>query len=130
MITRLTLVILGLFHTANGAWMVLAPMSWYAAVPGVAESGPLNHHFVADIGLAFIASGAGLVFGARTGAGAFALAGATWPVLHALLHMWGWLQHGFPAHTDVGLSEAVGVVLVGAAGALAAWRNARKEGAT
>jgi hypothetical protein len=99
MITRLTLVILGLFHTANGAWMVLAPMSWYAAVPGVAESGPLNHHFVADIGLAFIASGAGLVFGARTGAGAFALAGATWPVLHALLHMWGWLQHGFPAPT-------------------------------
>jgi len=129
MITRLTLLILGLFHIANGVWMVLAPMSWYAAIPGVAASGPLNHHFVADIGLAFVASGAGLAIGARRGAAAFAMAGATWPVLHALLHIRGWLQHGFPTQADVALSESVGVVLVGAIGALAAWHNARAEGA-
>ena len=124
----IVLVVLGLFHLANGAWMVFAPLTWYAAIPGVAQTGPINHHFVADIGLAFAASGLGLMVGARRRFAAFALAGATWPVFHALLHIWGWLSHGFPRATDVAVSEAVGVVLVGALGALAAFMHARQEG--
>jgi uncharacterized protein YjeT (DUF2065 family) len=58
MITRAAMLMLALVHILNGLWMLLAPMSWYAAIPGVAATEPLNHHFVADIGLAFIASGA------------------------------------------------------------------------
>ena len=130
MIVRLTLVLLGVLHIVNAAWMLAAPDSWYATVPGVVMTGPINHHFVADIGLAFLASGVGLVLGARTGtaAGTLAIAGATWPLLHALLHVSGWIEHGLPMRADVAVSEAVGVVLVGALGAFAAWAHARKLG--
>jgi hypothetical protein len=131
MVTRLILVLLGLLHLANGLWMLTAPEAWYAAVPGVTMTGPLNHHFIQDIGLAFLASGAGLALAFRPGAvvAALALAGATWPMLHALLHIWGWLAHGFPADTPVAMSEVVGVVLVSAVGFVLAWMNARREGA-
>jgi hypothetical protein len=123
MFVRAGLVLLGLFHLGNGLWMLAAPDGWYAAVPGVSATGPINHHFIADIGLAFVASGAGLLLGARNirSAGAFAIAGATWPVLHALLHLWGWIHMGLPAAISVALSEAVGVVLIGALGAALTW---------
>lgn len=131
MIVRLALILLGVLHIVNGGWMLLAPDAWYAAVPGVSMTGPINHHFTADIGLAFIASGAGLALGARRGAAAaiFAIAGATWPALHALLHISGWIEHGFPMRADIAVSEGVGVVLVGVLGAIAAWARA-KEGVT
>ena len=120
---RAGLVILGLFHVVNGLWMLFAPDAWYAAVPGVSGTGPINHHFIADIGLAFLASGAGLLLGARRmrQAGTFALAGAAWPALHALLHLWGWLHEGGPATAAVAVSEGIGVMLVGALGAGLAW---------
>jgi hypothetical protein len=123
MFVRAGLILLGLFHLGNGLWMLVAPDGWYAAIPGVSLTGPINHHFVADIGLAFVASGAGLLLGARNmrSAGAFAIAGAAWPVLHALLHLWGWIHMGLPATADVAVSESVGVVLVGALGAALAW---------
>jgi hypothetical protein len=125
---RLVLLVLGILHIVNGAWMLASPMSWYAAIPGVAQTGPINHHFVQDIGLAFLASGAGLVVGGRKGMAAYAIAGTIWPGLHALLHIWGWFAHGFPQAADVAASEAIGVVLVGALGAWAAFSHARKEG--
>ncbi len=129
MVTRLGLLVLGLVHVLNGAFMILAPERWYAAVPGVSMTGPLNHHFVADIGLAFLASGTGLLLGLRKGAqaAAFAAAGATWPVLHALLHISGWLQHGLPEEPAASLSEIIGVMAVGVLGAAAAWSRSRKE---
>ena len=123
MFVRAGLILLGLLHLGNGLWMLIAPDGWYAAVPGVSMTGPINHHFIADIGLAFVASGAGLLLGARNmrTAGAFAVAGAAWPALHALLHLWGWVHMGFPATAAVTVSESVGVVLVGALGAALAW---------
>ncbi|HEY8697376.1 MAG TPA: hypothetical protein VIM02_07145 [Rhizomicrobium sp.] len=131
MVTRAILLLLGLLHLANGLWMLAAPEAWYAAIPGVAMTGPINHHFIQDIGLAFMASGAGMALGLRVGVvpAALALAGATWPMLHALLHIWGWLTYGFPADTQIATSELVGVVLVSAVGFALAWINARKEGA-
>jgi hypothetical protein len=39
----------------NGAVMMLAPAWWYPRVPGVIETGPLNDHFVRDIGAAYLA---------------------------------------------------------------------------
>ncbi len=128
MVTRFLLLVLGLIHISNGAWMLAAPMSWFESIPGVAETGPLNHHFVTDVGLAFVASGLGFILGSRKGMAAFALAGATWPALHALFHIAEWLENGFPVRPDVAITDVVGVVLVGALGAFAAWRNARREG--
>jgi hypothetical protein len=123
MAVRVLLLLLGLFHLVNGLWMLAAPDAWYAAIPGVRETGPLNHHFIADVALAYIASGFGLVLGstARRSAAAFAAAGAAWPVLHAGLHIWNWLMHGFPATAPLALSEGLGVVGVSALVAVLAW---------
>ena len=130
MIVRAGLVLLALFHLGNGLWMLVAPDAWYAAIPGVSATGPINHHFIADIGLAFAASGAGLLIGAGTmrSAGAFAVAGAAWPVLHAFLHLWGWLHVGLPASASVVVSEGVGVMLVGALSAALAWVRFSEQG--
>lgn len=130
MAIRAILSLFGLFHLVNGLWMLLAPDSWFVTIPGVTATGPLNYHFVADIGLAFIASGAGFLAGARNGpaAGAFAIAGATWPALHALFHLSLWLRHGFPGTPALMASEYIGVFGLGALGLWAAIVHARKQG--
>jgi hypothetical protein len=130
MAVRLMLLILGVFHLLNGLTMLAAPMAWYMAVPGVRASGALNHHFIADIGLIFVASGAGLILGARKGprAAVWAAAGAAWPALHALLHIWGWFAHGFPATGPLIASDVLGVVGVGVLGVALAWARNRQEG--
>ena len=125
---RLGLVILGLFHLGNGLFMIAAPDSWYAAVPGVIQTGPMNHHFIVDIGLAFMASGAFMILGTRERMAAFALAGATWPALHALFHVWEWIADGIPADTHIMASDAVAVMGVSFLGFALAWLRARKEG--
>jgi hypothetical protein len=129
MMVRALLLLLGLLHVANGLFMLVAPAGWYASVPGVTASGPFNPHFVLDIGMAFVASGAGLMLGARKGASAaiFALAGAAWPALHGLIHVDGWLMHGFPHDPRVAASEAVGVVGLAALGVALAWLRLRGE---
>jgi len=130
MAVRAMLLILGAFHLANGVYMLVAPMAWYMAVPGVSQTGPLNHHFISDIALAFIASGAGLLLGARARpwAGTAAVAGATWPALHALLHISGWFRHGFPTTAPLIASEILGVVGVGLLGVALAWTRIREQG--
>ncbi len=127
MLIRLGLAVIGLFNVANGLYMLFAPGAWYASVPGVISTGPMNLHFIVDIGLAFIASGIGQMLGARLGivAGVLALAGSVWPALHALFHVWGWTVHGFPTQPEVATSELLGVVGVSALGVfLAIRRNA------
>lgn len=130
MAVRVMLLILGAFHLLNGASMLAAPMAWYMAVPGVSASGPLNHHFIADIGLIFVASGAGMILGARTGLRAVTLAaaGAAWPALHALLHIRNWFAHGFPTTGPLIASEVFGVVGLGALGVALAWARNKQEG--
>jgi hypothetical protein len=129
MLVRLLLLVLGLFHLANGLHMLLAPLGWYGAVPGVALTGPFNAHFIQDVGMAFIASGAGLLLGARKGrdAALFACAGAAWPALHALIHLDGWAMHGFPADPWIAASEAVGVMGLALLGVALAWLRLKGE---
>ena len=46
----------------NGIWMLLAPAHWYVHLPaGVPEYGPLNVHFIRDIGCTFSLLGLGLI---------------------------------------------------------------------
>ena len=129
MIVRILLLLLGIFHIANGLHMLIAPAEWYASIPGVTATGPFNPHFILDIGMAYVASGAGLMLGARRGANAamLACAGATWPALHALIHIDGWLMHGFPADARIATSEAIGVVGLSALGVVLAWLRLRGE---
>ena len=127
MIIRLLLALVGLANMANGLFMLIAPDRWFAAVPGVPV--PFNPHFVMDIGMAYIASGAGIALGARMGRSSaiLACAGAAWPVLHAFIHIDGWLMHGFPADTQIAISEVVGVVGLATLGAVLAWLRFKGE---
>lgn len=129
MIVRALLVLLGLFHIANGLFMLILPMDWYATVPGVPLAGPFNGHFILDIGMAFLASGTGLMLGARAGRGAalLACAGATWPALHALIHVEGWAMHGLPHEAHIAASEIGGVFLIALLGVVLAWMRVRGE---
>ena len=88
-ITRITLAIgLGLLLAANGFLMLADPAGWYAMVPGVPETGPLNPHFVRDIGAAYLVTGVAIAtFALDARAGPAALAGALFLTLHALVHV-------------------------------------------
>lgn len=127
MVVRAGLAILGLFHLANGVAMLLWPGAWAAAVVHLGAPDHLHLHFIADIAMAFLASGAAMLLAARRGASAvWAIAGATWPALHGLLHVREWIQGGPPAARGDLINEGVGVILVGVAGVALAWLRARK----
>ncbi len=83
--------------------MLAAPTRWFAAAPGVSDTGPFNPHFVADVGFAFLATGVALLlFAWRPNLRLLAFGAQIWIVLHALLHLWGIAQgHVHNAATDV-----------------------------
>jgi uncharacterized protein YjeT (DUF2065 family) len=97
---------LGLLLALNGAFMLAAPAAWYQAVPGVTETGPLNPHFVRDIGAAYLATGAALAwYAAKAQARPAALIAAVFLSLHAFIHLadavfgretWAGLLRDFP----------------------------------
>jgi hypothetical protein len=86
---RLIASVLGVVLAGNALWMLTAPLGWYAAVPGVVESGPFNLHFVRDIGMAYLVVAGGLGwFAWRPTQGWAALVSATaFLVLHGLVHV-------------------------------------------
>ena len=78
-------------NLANGLWMLADPAHWYATLPaGVPDFGPLNEHFVRDIGATFTMLGLGLVWATfRTSARVPVLVLVTlFNALHALVHVW------------------------------------------
>jgi hypothetical protein len=86
----IVLLVLGVGMLANGIWMLADPGRWYQDLPaGVPDYGPLNIHFVRDIGCAFITVGVALVWGARRPALRFPLTvmATLFLVAHALLHV-------------------------------------------
>ncbi len=81
--------VLALALAANGLLMLAAPVPWYGMVPGVAETGPFNAHFIRDIGAAYLVAGGGLVaFLLDRRARPAALAAGAFLTLHALVHLW------------------------------------------
>jgi len=79
---------LGLLAAVNGVFMLAVPAAWYAIIPGVPNSGPLNAHFIRDIGAAFLVAGGSLVWFARDArARPAALACTAFFALHALVHL-------------------------------------------
>ena len=80
----------GILNVANGLWMLLSPATWYHDLPaGVPDTGPLNFHFVRDIGAAYLTVGLAFCVAARNPAsrrGAL-LVGTSFYVLHALVHL-------------------------------------------
>jgi hypothetical protein len=92
---RTLLIVLAIYQGANGAFMLAAPQLWYGTVPGVHDTGPINIHFIRDIGLAFLAAAAALVVATREEVRNAALT----PALvflggHAGLHIVEMIAHG------------------------------------
>jgi len=123
-----TLLLLGAGAVANAVWMLLSPGHWYEELPaGVPDTGPLNLHFVRDIGCAFLAVGVAQVWAAfdRRRRLPLAAIAALFLLLHAGLHVYdttsGFLDAG---HWWLDLP---GVYLPAAAMVAAALASARQE---
>lgn len=79
-----------LLLSANGIFMLVAPLAWYQLVPGVTDTGFFNQHFVRDIGIIQLLLGGGFLVGllqpeCRIGLWA---AATLWLSGHALFHLW------------------------------------------
>jgi hypothetical protein len=82
--------ILGAGSLANGAWMLASPAGWYAGIPAaVPDFGPLNPHFVRDIGCAYLTVGVALIWAARRAElrAPLVLVAALFFAAHAILHV-------------------------------------------
>jgi len=95
-------ILLGLFalgNLANGVWMLGNPAHWYIHLPAnVPGTGPLNEHFVRDIGCIFLLMGIVLaiaVFRRRWRLPAMLLTTAFYGE-HALVHLYDSARHLFP----------------------------------
>lgn len=65
MILRGILVLFGLMSLVNGAYMLIAPGHWFHEMPaGIPDTGPMNPHFVRDVGVVYALSGGGLLWAA------------------------------------------------------------------
>jgi len=89
-LAQVLVALVALVALGNGLFMLIQPFDWYEWVGTVRATGPANGHFIRDIGLAYLASGGLLAYGAqnlpmRWGA---ALTGAGWLALHGSLHVW------------------------------------------
>jgi hypothetical protein len=94
MINRIAAALFGAFYALTGLYMLVAGQRWYQNTVGVAATGPYNAHFVKDVGAAFIASGLALLLRSwRPRWWPAAVAGATFPVFHALIHLAEYSHH-------------------------------------
>jgi hypothetical protein len=84
---RIAAIVIGAVMVANGIVMLAGPAGWYGAVPGVAHTGPLNVHFVRDIGIAGGVAGAAIVWGAFRGGWIATAVGAALLAAHSVLHI-------------------------------------------
>jgi len=113
-------------NLANGAWMLVSPEHWYWNLPAnVPASGPLNEHFVRDVGCIFFLIGAGLavaVFRPRWRVAAMGAASAFYAA-HALVHLFdSWRGLFAPGHWR---HDLVGVYLATLLLVAVTWRLAR-----
>jgi hypothetical protein len=87
---EIVLGVIAVGGAANGVWMLVDPGHWYEHLPaGVPDTGPLNAHFVRDIGCAFLTVSVALYWALRRPdlrAPLVAVA-AVFYVAHAVLHV-------------------------------------------
>ena len=83
----------------NGILMIPAPETWFELVPGAAESGPFNAHFVRDVGAIYLLGGLAFLWLTRSAkARGAALMAAGFLALHALTHFGEVLASGHWSH--------------------------------
>ena len=82
--------ITGGISIGNGIWMLLSASTWFTQMPvGAENTGPLNSHFVHDVGLVYILVGIGAFWCASRLEKALAthLAMTAFMAGHALIHV-------------------------------------------
>jgi hypothetical protein len=80
----------GIFLSANGLFMLVAPLVWYDSVPGVTDTGFFNQHFIRDIGIIQLFLGVAFIVGLLRPERRIGLwtAATLWLSAHALFHLW------------------------------------------
>jgi uncharacterized protein YjeT (DUF2065 family) len=79
-----------LLLSANGLFMLVAPMTWYELVPGVTDTGFFNQHFIRDIGIIQLFLGVAFGLGwvrPEYRVGLWGVA-TLWLAAHAVFHVW------------------------------------------
>jgi len=118
-------LLLALILAANALAMLAAPQFWYVTVPGVTGTGPLNLHFVRDIGAAYLVAALGFAWMWRDPqAWRAALAGSGFLTLHALVHVGEMLAGSFDLHHL--LRDLPGVFLLPVAALWLSWPSTKE----
>ena len=91
----IVMVVVAFYYGANGAFMLFDPVQWYNQVPGVPHTGPMNSHFIRDIGFIYLLSGLCFVLACRQRENyrLWLAVGSAWPGLHAIFHIAEWFYH-------------------------------------
>lgn len=126
---RLAGALLALLFFVIAAQMLFQPEDWYQSTPGVPETGPMNVHFIRDIGAAFLMSGVAFtLFAIRRTAWEVVAVGAIFPGIHGGIHAFDLLTGH--SHSSVTI-DFFGVVVPGLLAvllALLAGHNQSKKG--
>lgn len=104
----IALTLLGIGFIANAFYMFFFPTVFYDMTPGVAVMGPFNLHFIRDIALAFLVSGGCLLWASTRRDYKIGIVGILWPCLHAVFHVWIWINRGFPID-DIAIMNGLGI---------------------
>lgn len=115
---RLAGALLALLFILIAVQMLFQPEDWYKNTAGVPETGPMNAHFIRDIGAAFLMSGAAFaLFAIRKISWEVVAVGAVFPGIHGGIHAYGLLV----GHSHASLAvDFFGVVVPGLLAALLA----------
>jgi len=105
---KTVLIAVGGLSLVTAAYIWTATNHWYNSIPGVSLTGPLNFHFAKDVALAYLTSGAALVWAGVKHDRSAGLCGASWLVLHAVFHIWIWIHRGSPMDV-VSLTNLTGI---------------------
>lgn len=113
-------LLLAIILAANGVIALAWPDAWYLLIPGVTDTGPLNPHFVRDIGAAYLVAGLAFAWLRRDfHAWPAALAGSAFLAVHALVHVGEMLSGTIDPHHL--LRDLPGVFLIPVFAVWLAW---------
>lgn len=92
--------IIGSICIGNGLWMLISASNWFQNMPvAAADTGPLNKHFIHDLGLVFLLTGVGAFWCAYKLKDCFSVhLGVTiFIVGHAFIHVFEILSGALPS---------------------------------
>ncbi|WDI32829.1 hypothetical protein PUV54_06415 [Hyphococcus flavus] len=118
---RYIIYFIAVSYAFNGLFMLIEPRLWYDTIPGVPMLGPYNTHFVRDIGILYLVTAGGFVWGLRPAQNSVLLFACVWPALHAIYHFNMWIGRGF-AIDDVAAVNAIAIQAPAWLALYAAWR--------